>query len=907
MPGRRRFRLVLRVGNGVVAACAAAVLLLACAAGYRGLPALGLVLDPGTGAWASASAGLLPESRVLALPGLAGTASVSFDANGIPVINAATMRDAMVALGYLHARFRLTQMDLQRRIAEGRLAQLIGPAGVRSDSFELRLGLLRTARREWQSMPKSGTAAVMLAAYSRGVNDYLSQVRASGQWPAAFWMAGVYPGRWTPVDSLTVQGVMTEAFDYTTVPLDYTLLSRAVGVARTMRWLPVTGAVQHAYDPGPYRAMGVAQIAGAIASARAPSASQAAGAVVAGGPSRAWPGRQAGGSGSSKTVARVSFAPGVAVRSTASVARAAAAALVATAVPPAVPNTNAGAGTAWAVNGPIVAGGGSMLAAEAPAPDPLASAWYQVAISAPHYDVTGISLPGLPGVVIGHNESFAWSMSRTQDQSALYYVEKTSPSRPGHYFWRGRWRPTRQVRYAIPVRGGPTRHLTVELTVHGPVLTKAGQTVAVDWTGNLGSPDVAVLARLGAARNFAQFTRALANWRSPAVTFAYADGGGNIGAVTAGYYPVVRRGAPWMLMPGTGADDIAGVVPYAALPRSFDPPGHVIALAGQRPVTAAYPYYIGTTASDRDLFDAAGGVQAWLTQRVRLRPLDLATLQTSHSDHLAAAMLPRLLAALRHATLTPVEQQARSVLRGWNHSMDGPSAAAAIWAAFWPAYVSATFSPWWGRSAGSQPQPSQATLATQAATSGLGDQLGGFGLARALEQWSVADASNPVFAPPGRPAGTAASAMRAAFASAVASLQSRLGSSPAHWSLERAANWSVVTASSAALVPVLGRFGAGPVSASDEPWAARQAPVAGLPGSVAGETWRMIVKLGGNSAAGTRHASVWAEGGYPGGQSETPGSPWYANLLRRWRDGGYLQMPSAGGAPIGRIRWVLVP
>jgi penicillin G amidase len=323
-------------------------------------------------------------------------------------------------------------------------------------------------------------------------------------------------------------------------------------------------------------------------------------------------------------------------------------------------------------------------------------------------------------------------------------------------------------------------------------------------------------------------------------------------------------------------------------------------------VTAAYPYYIGTTASDRDLFDAAGGVQAWLTQRVRLRPPDLATLQTSHTDHLAAAIVPRLLAALRHATLTPVEQQARSVLRGWNNSMDGPSAAAAIWAAFWPAYVSTTFSPWWG-SAGSQPQRSQAPPATQPATSGLGDQLGGFGLDRALEQWSVAHASNPVFAPPGRSAGTAASVMRAAFASAVASLQSRLGSSPAHWSLERAASWSVVTASSAALVPVLGRFGVGQAAASDEPWVASQAPLAGLPGSVVGETWRMIVKLGGNSAAGPRRASVWAEGSYPGGQSETPGSPWYASLLGRWRDGGYLQMPPAGGAPTDRIRWVLVP
>jgi penicillin G amidase len=238
--------------------------------------------------------------------------------------------------------------------------------------------------------------------------------------------------------------------------------------------------------------------------------------------------------------------------------------------------------------------------------------------------------------------------------------------------------------------------------------------------------------------------------------------------------------------------------------------------------------------------------------------------------------------------------------------MDGPSAAAGIWAAFWPAYVSATFSPWW-ESAGSQPRQSRAPLGPQTARSGLGGGVGGYGLARALEHWTVADASNPVFAPPGRPVGKAASVMRAAFASAVASLRSRLGGSPAHWSLDKAASWTVVTARSAALVPVLDRFGTGQVPAGHQPWVASEAPGVGLPEGMASQTWRMIVKLGGSSAAGTRHPRVWAEGIYPGGQSETPGSPWYANLLGRWQDGGYLQMARAGGAPTGQIRWVLVP
>jgi len=856
--------------------------LVACAAGYHGLPALGPVLDPGSGAWASASGGLTPKSQVLQVPGLTGAAAISFDPHGIPTINATSVPDAMVALGYLHARFRLTQMDLQRRLAEGRLSQFVGPAGIRSDIFELRLGLLRTARREWAAMPKTSAAAGLLTAYSTGVNDYLAQLRSSGQWPAVFSLAGVYPARWTPVDSLAVQGGMAQALDYSTVPLDYSLLSRALGIRRTMRWLPVSAAAQDVYDPGPYRALGVTPLAGAWAGAGA------AGARAAG----------SGGTGANTTAVPKKALAGSAVTASRSVARAAAAALAAATALPVAKAGGEGAGAAWALNGPKVAGGGSMLASVAPVAEPLRSAWYQVAISAPGFDVAGVSLPGLPGVMIGHNAHVAWSLGGTQDQSALYYVERTSPSRPGRYFWRGRWRSMRQVRYTIPVRRGRTRHLTVDLTVHGPVLTRVGRTVSVDWMGNRGSPDVAVLARIAAAGNFTQFTAALAGWRSPALTFAYADDSGNIAAVTAGYYPVVRRGAPWMLMPGTGADDMAGVIPFAALPRSFDPPGHVIVVAGQRPVTTAYPYYIGTTLSGRDFSDSAGRASALLARRSRLLPPDLAALQASHSDAVAATLSPSLLAALRRATLTPIEQQAASVLRGWNHSLDGQSAAAGIWAAVWPAYLSATFGPWWHAAAG---------LAARSRRVGLSGQLAGLGLARALERWTLADPSNPAFTPPGKPSRTAASVMRAAFGAAVARLRARLGGAPASWSLDRVASWTTASAPSAALLPVLGPYATGQNPSSDQLWRPGPARDAGLLEGLAGQTWRMIVSLRIGQATPAGRGSIWAEGIYPGGQSENPASRWYANLTGRWRNGGYLPMAPAGAEAAGRIRWVLFP
>src|SRR5437660_1583887 len=99
---------------------------------------------------------------------------------------------------------------------------------------------------------------------------------------------------------------------------------------------------------------------------------------------------------------------------------------------------------AWAANGPAVAGGKSMLAGDPHLPQTLPSIWYQAALSAPGLAVTGVTLPGLPGVLIGHNAHIAWSLTDVQSQATLFYAERTGAARRGQYFWRGAWRPMRQ-------------------------------------------------------------------------------------------------------------------------------------------------------------------------------------------------------------------------------------------------------------------------------------------------------------------------------------------------------------------------------------------------------------------------------------------------------------------------------
>jgi penicillin G amidase len=870
---RRRSRALGRAVNILAAVAVSAVLLGVLGFGYGGIPALGPALDPGRGVWTSAAGGEPVRSQTLSLPGLRQPVTVTFTADGAASIEAATDHDMFLALGYVHARFRLTEMDEARRLGEGRLAQLAGPSDLASDKFELQLGLLRTAQLEWTQMPKDGMAAQALIAYAQGVNDDIAQVRASGQWPATFTLAGVYPAAWTPVDSLVIQGVLTQELDFTSTPLDYALLERSLGAARTMAWFPVIAPnAQTPYDPGPYPKLPLTPLAPAIASTTSdiPALenpvldSTVSDNTVSDNPSAKNQPPTASTTARSPITAAEAQAAGTLL---AQLSR----------LPPSelheYPDSNA-----WAANGPAIKGkGGALLAGDPHLPQTLPSIWYEVAMSAPGFDVAGVSVPGVPGVLIGHNAHIAWSLTDTQNQATFFYTERT---KPGEYYWDGRWRPMQVVHYDIPVRGANTVHLTVDLTVHGPIMTQAGQTTSVDWMGNVPSPDLQALLTVNKSADFAQFKSALAGWYAPSQNFVYADAAGNIGAISAGYYPQVAAACqPWLPMPGTGACDIKGVIPYAAIPQVYDPPSHVLATANQRPVTAAYPYYIGTSANFFDPGYRAATIYAALRSRpAPLTAASFAAVQGSLTDQLAAVMVPKLLSALAGASLSYPERAVVPLLQTWNDSMATQSAAATVWWTFWGDYLKAVFQPWW----------THAKVRTGKDPGGLDVSVGQFSLDEDLQAWTLNDPSNPAFSLPSGAQRTAPQVMRQALATAVAHLSATLGGAPASWS------WGRIHSREFPAVSGANGLGYGPRPSGGDLFTPDAAD-GGLTAST-GPSWRMIVTLS--------RSGVTAEGIYPGGQSENPASPWYDDLIPLWWDGKYLPVP-APAHPAGPLTWTL--
>src|ERR1700761_6097269 len=812
----RRRRGPGRAVNVAFALVVSGLLLFVMAAGVGTIPPLGAALAPGRGAWTSASGGQTARAGTLRLAGLQHPVTVTFTAQGVPSIQAATDHDAYLALGYVQARYRLAEMDSERRLGEGRLAQLAGPSELSSDQFELRLGLLRTAQREWAATSRSSAAGQALLSYTQGINDDIAQVRADGDWPAEFSLARVYPASWTPVDSLVIQGVLTQELDFTTTPLDYALLEKSLGAARTMAWFPVNPANQQSpFDPGPYRNLGLTRVAPDLASSVGP------------------------------------------------------------------------VNTAAAANGPVVDGQGAMLAGDPHLPQTLPSIWYQAAISAPGLQVSGVTVPGVPGVLIGHNQHIAWSLTDTQNQATLFYAEQTSQSHPDQYYWRGAWHQMSDVHYTIPVRGGSAVSLTVPITAHGPIMTQAGQTMAVDWMGNVPSPDLTALLGIDQASNYTQFKTALASWHAPVQNFVYADDQGHIGEISAGFYPQVAHGDPWLPLSGTGADDIDGVIPYAAEPQVYDPPGHVIATANQRPVDPSYPYYIGTSENFFDNSYRANQIYATLRGQSDLKPAAFAKLQGNVTDNLAQSIVPKLVTALRQSGgLTQREQAALNLLARWDDNMTTGSAAASVWWTFWGDYISAAFQPWW----------KSAQVPVSKDSAGLALSSWPTSLTEDLDAWTTGTGSPPspsAFTLPSGSDRPMSQVMRQAGGTAVSPLARRLGGAPSSWTWGRlhTRQFPSLTGASA--------LGYGPRASSGDAWTV-DAAEGGL-SSDTGPSWRMVVDFSGGGSG-----PVLAEGIYPGGQSENPTSPWYDDLVDYWWDDRLLPMPSAG-TEAGSLRWSLRP
>ena len=336
------------------------------------------------------------------------------------------------------------------------------------------------------------------------------------------------------------------------------------------------------------------------------------------------------------------------------------------------------ASNAWAVDGAKSATGLPLLANDPHLPPQLPGLWYEVHLVGAGFDVAGASVPGVPGVVIGHNQRIAWGVTMSLADSQDLYVEQLNPANPLEYEYQGRWEAARLVREVIRVKG--RRSPVVEdvvITRHGPVLSPAlpGQrrTLALR-SATLDPSQPGAILDLNRAGNWDEFRAALARWGVASLSFVYADVEGNIGYQLAGRHPIRARGDGLAPAPGwTGEHEWLGYLPFEELPSVLNPQSHYVVTANNKIVPDDYPHVIGREWAEgfraRRICDLLEGRQRH----------DVSSFQAMQRDLLSLAARE----LVRHLLRTPPEDElsarALEMVRAWDCRIAADSSPAALY------------------------------------------------------------------------------------------------------------------------------------------------------------------------------------------------------------------------------------
>jgi penicillin amidase len=319
----------------------------------------------------------------------------------------------------------------------------------------------------------------------------------------------------------------------------------------------------------------------------------------------------------------------------------------------------------WVVDGRHTASGKPLLANDTHLQLDMPCIWYLVHVTAPGWNVKGFALPGVPLVVIGHNDRIAWGYTNSGADVQDLYVEKFNPANPREYRAGGAWRPAEVREERIRVRGAPDETLEVVVTRHGPVVHRAGgRAYALRWTAlEPGGMNSSAL-RVGAARNWPEFLTALRDVTGPAQNTVYADVDGNIGYIVAARVPVRRNGDGSVPVPGDTDDyEWTGYIPFEELPQLFNPPEGLLATANSRIAGPGYRRHLTRRWMPPH---RAAGIYARLRAGAKFRPEDFIRIQADILSPAHRALAEELLRAREKRE--PADARVRSLLdrlRGW--------------------------------------------------------------------------------------------------------------------------------------------------------------------------------------------------------------------------------------------------
>ena len=590
----------------------------------------------------------------LPVSGLSGSVRVERNEHGVPHITASTMDDLIFAQGFTAAQDRLWQMDVLRRHGAGELAEIFGSALVPHDRLQRYLQIRAAADRAVASLDPAEHH--WLDTYARGVNALIDS--QAGNLPVEFRVLGYKPAPWTARDSLLIALVMAQ--DLSTRFPDK--LNREAVMARLSPELqadlyPVGSWRDHPPAEGrpdltvPKDFVEIPLDASQISSLRSPE--------------------------HTRELAEVEsiLAPFVSRYR--------------------CEDCTAGSNN-WVVAGAHTATGHPLLANDMHLALSIPGIWYEADLEGPNFHATGVSLPGVPFIIVGHNQHIAWGFTNSGADVQDLYVETVDHDR--YKTPDGTWLPLEHAHELIQVAHGRNVDLDIALTRHGnvstpilsPLYPKETRQISLRW--NVYDPTVvrSPFALVNSAQNWAEFLDAFRNFGAPSQNVVYADDQGHIGYHLLGKIPLrgeATHASGLSPVPVTsGTYEWSGYIPFDMLPQVFDPPGGILATANSRITDENYPFAISL-----DWGIPYRNERIWkvLASKQKMTLDDMSALQNDTFSALDQTIAHRLAYAIDHAKAPSKRlRQAADLLRSWDGNVTIESPAPAIVAAtkdaLWP-------------------------------------------------------------------------------------------------------------------------------------------------------------------------------------------------------------------------------
>lgn len=600
------------------------------------VPPMGKFLSPQHGLWQNAEPAGHSFDADLSFPDLKGKAEVYFDERLVPHVFAENDEDLYFIQGFLHAKFRLFQMDLQTKAAAGRASEIAGKKAINYDKEQRRLGMVFAAENAMKEVEKDPDTKKAFDAYTNGINAYIGTLKEADL-PIEYKLLNLQPEKWTNLRSALLLKMMAKMLSSGTESDLANTNAKSVFIPDELKMI-----YPQVHDSlAPIVPKGTVFDKPGIIPVQPASADSLY-------------------IGKKEPV---------------------------TAFENSKPDINNGSNN-WVVAGSKTKSGAPILCNDPHLELSLPSIWYEIQLQTPSSNAYGVSLPGSPFIIIGFNDSIAWGVTNAQRDVKDYYEIKFKDNSKQEYWYNGQWVKTTLKEEVIKVKGGADIKDTVAYTVFGPVMfdesfsneSSNKRNLAVRWVAHDPSNEGLTFYKLNRAHNYDEYASAISTFECPGQNFVFASKSGDIAIWQQGKFPARWDRQGLYIMPGQDTSyGWQGFIPQTENPHSKNPERGFLESANQRPVDSTYPYFIpGSYITPRGIT-----IENQLAAMTGITPADMMALQNNYFNTLAEDAKGILVGYVKESELNAAEKKYLDIFKSWDLMASPQSKGQTVYQCWW--------------------------------------------------------------------------------------------------------------------------------------------------------------------------------------------------------------------------------